>query len=65
MDNFLDTIRIWDGIMHLYVFLDVEFTQDKELLRYRGKMADLNHFTCCDYRIHKGCMIHSWYMLHQ
>ena len=64
-DNFLDIIRIWDGVMHLFVFLDVEFTRDQELLRYRGNMADFNHFTCCDYLIHKGCMIHSWYMFHQ
>ena len=40
-------------------------TQDQQLLRYRGNMANFNHFTCCDYRIHKGCMIHSWYMFHK
>ena len=65
VDHFLDIIRVWDGVMHLHVFLDVVFEDANERARYRGRMADVNHFSCCDYRIHKGCMIHKWLMAHQ
>ena len=65
VDHFLDINSVWDGVMHLYVFLDVEFEDVNERTRYRGRMADVNHFSCCDYRIHKGCMIHKWLMVHQ
>ena len=49
VDNFLEVISTWDGVMHLHVFLDVRFSQEAALLRYRGNMCDLNHFTCCGY----------------
>lgn len=65
VDHFLDIISVWDGVMHLHVFLDVEFEDANERARYRGRMADVNHFSCCDYMIHKGCMIHKWLMVHQ
>ena len=37
--------------------LDVKFEDANERARYRGRMANINHLNCCDYRIHKGCMI--------
>ena len=51
--------------MHLYVFLDVKFEDPKERARYRGHMSDEHHFSCCGYRIHKGCMIHKWLIAHK
>ena len=34
VNNFLDIICVWDGVMHLHVFLDVEFEDANERARY-------------------------------
>ena len=44
VDMFLDIIKVWDGVMHLYVFFYVKFEDANKHVRYHGHVSDVNHF---------------------